>query len=37
MNTIELFDRVCLAASRHTTRAYSTSFSLGIRSLHPSL
>ncbi|MEZ4760269.1 MAG: phytoene/squalene synthase family protein [Flavobacteriales bacterium] len=34
MNTIALYDRVCLKASRHTTRSYSTSFSLGIRSLH---
>ena len=37
MNTIALFDKVCIAASRNTTRAYSTSFSLGIRSLHPAL
>ena len=34
MNTIALYDRVCLKASRHTTRSYSNSFSLGIRSLH---
>jgi len=33
MNTITLFDKVCLKASRHTTYSYSTSFSLGIRSL----
>lgn len=33
MNTIALFDKVCLKASRHTTYSYSTSFSLGIRSL----
>lgn len=35
MNTIALFDRVCLATSRQTTSAYSTSFALGVRSLHP--
>lgn len=34
MNTIALYDRVCLKASRSTTAAYSTSFSLGVRSLH---
>lgn len=33
MNTIALYDTVCLKASRHTTYSYSTSFSLGIRSL----
>jgi len=33
MNTVALYDKVCLAASRHTTYSYSTSFSLGIRSL----
>jgi phytoene/squalene synthetase len=33
MNTIALYDKVCLKASRHTTYSYSTSFSLGIRSL----
>jgi phytoene synthase len=33
MNTIDLYDKVCLKASRNTTRSYSTSFSLGIRSL----
>ncbi len=33
MNTIALFDKVCLKASKQTTYAYSTSFSLGIRSL----
>ncbi|HQW87812.1 MAG TPA: squalene/phytoene synthase family protein [Flavobacteriales bacterium] len=33
MNTIALYDAVCLKASRHTTYSYSTSFSLGIRSL----
>ncbi|MDQ3101336.1 MAG: phytoene/squalene synthase family protein [Bacteroidota bacterium] len=37
MNTVELYDQVCINASRNVTRAYSTSFSLGIRSLHPSL
>jgi 15-cis-phytoene synthase len=34
MNDLDLYDRVCLRASEHTTRAYSTSFSLGVRSLH---
>ena len=34
MNTLALFDRVCLRASRNTTASYSTSFSLGIRSLN---
>lgn len=33
MNTIALYDTVCLKASRQTTYSYSTSFSLGIRSL----
>ncbi len=33
MNTVDLYDKVCLKASRHTTYSYSTSFSLGIRSL----
>ena len=33
MNTIDLNDKLCLKASRHTTYSYSTSFSLGIRSL----
>jgi len=33
MNTLDLYDKVCLKASRTTTRSYSTSFSLGIRSL----
>ena len=33
MNTIALYDAVCLKASRHTTYSYSTSFPLGIRSL----
>lgn len=37
MNTMALYDKVCIAASRNTTRSYSTSFSIGIRSLHPSL
>lgn len=34
MNTIALFDHVCGLASRNVTRRYSTSFSLGVRSLH---
>ncbi len=33
MNTLDLYDSVCLKASRATTRCYSTSFSLGVRSL----
>jgi phytoene/squalene synthetase len=33
MNTLALYDKVCLKTSRNTTRSYSTSFSLGIRSL----
>lgn len=33
MNTIDLYDAVCLKASRHTTYSYSTSFSMGIRTL----
>ncbi|MBK9177274.1 MAG: phytoene/squalene synthase family protein [Flavobacteriales bacterium] len=33
MNTIALYDKVCLKASRQATYNYSTSFSLGIRSL----
>lgn len=37
MNTLDLYQKVCLTSSRNTTRAYSTSFSLGIRSLHRSL
>jgi phytoene synthase len=37
MDAIQLFDRVSLRCSRMTTRAYSTSFSLGIRCLHESL
>jgi len=37
MDAIQLFDRVSLRCSRLTTRAYSTSFSLGIRCLHESL
>jgi 15-cis-phytoene synthase len=32
-----LFDHICLQCSRLTTRAYSTSFSLGILCLHKSL
>lgn len=37
MDAIKLYDRVALRCSRMTTRAYSTSFSLGIRCLHESL
>ena len=35
MNTIALYNAVCAKASRSVTRNYSTSFSLGVRSLHP--
>lgn len=34
MNTIELYNGVCLRTSRTVTRRYSTSFSLGVRMLH---
>ena len=34
MNTLAQYTKLCMATSRSTTRAYSTSFSLGIRSLH---
>ena len=34
---IDLYNQVCLATSRITTRAYSTSFSLGIRALGPEI
>ena len=37
MNTIDLYNDVCLKASRTTTGSYSTSFSLGIRSLEKDL
>lgn len=37
MNTLALYDDVCLKASRTTTSSYSTSFSLGIRSLDKDL
>jgi 15-cis-phytoene synthase len=37
MNTIALYDEVCLKASRTATHSYSTSFSLGIRSLEKDL
>lgn len=33
MNTLALYDQVCQAASDRLVRAYSTSFSMGIRSL----
>ena len=35
MNTTELYGNVCLKASRAVTHSYSTSFSMGVRSLHP--
>lgn len=35
MNTTAIYDTVCIKASRNTTATYSTSFSLGVRSLHP--
>lgn len=34
MNNRDIFERVCAEASRFTTRSFSTSFSLGIASLH---
>ncbi len=34
MNTMALYDKVCIKASRSTTLTYSTSFSLGVRSLN---
>jgi len=37
MDAIALYDRVCVECSARTTRAYSTSFSLGIRFLAPRL
>jgi 15-cis-phytoene synthase len=37
MNTLALYDQVCQKASRMTTASYSTSFSLGIRSLDKEL
>ena len=33
MSTIAQYDQICYRMSRLTTRAYSTSFSLGIRCL----
>lgn len=33
MNTIALYDKVCALASKQVTTSYSTSFSLGVRSL----
>jgi len=35
MNNRSIYDEVCIAASRKTTRAFSTSFSLGVRMLDP--
>lgn len=37
MNTLALYNEVCQKASRATTHSYSTSFSLGIRSLSKEL
>jgi phytoene/squalene synthetase len=37
MNTLQLYDEVTQRCSKITTLAYSTSFSLGIKTLHPSL
>lgn len=34
MNTVQLFDSVCAEASGNVVRRYSTTFSIGIRSLH---
>ena len=33
MNNRVIYDKVCLTASRNTTRSFSTSFSLGVRLL----
>ena len=35
MNTIALYDSVCSEASSTVVRRYSTSFSIGVRALHP--
>lgn len=35
MNTIELYDSVCSELSSRVVQRYSTSFSIGIRALHP--
>lgn len=35
MNTVQLYDSVCAEVSGGVVRRYSTSFSIGIRSLHP--
>ena len=35
MNTVQLYDSVCSEVSGGVVRRYSTSFSIGIRSLHP--
>lgn len=35
MNTIELYDSVCFEMSGRAVNRYSTSFTIGIRSLHP--
>lgn len=35
MNAVELYQRTSLATSQVITRLYSTSFSLGVRTLHP--
>lgn len=37
MNNRAIFDRVCMAASRQTTLAFSTSFALGVRMLPPAM
>lgn len=37
MDKIDLYNQVCQACSNRTTRSYSTSFSLGIRFLAPSV
>jgi len=37
MNSIELYNSNAMACSRHTTKKYSTSFSLGIRLLAPEI
>ncbi len=37
MNTLALYDSVCAEASSSVVRRYSTSFSIGVRALHPRL
>jgi phytoene/squalene synthetase len=37
MNTLAMYDSVCAEASNAVVRRYSTSFSIGVRALHPRL